>query len=178
MNSNLSSELLPRLNALESEGAIRRLVARYFRICDNLGPDTSLEDLGELFTADAKWEGKGRYKKAFGGYEGRDAIVAMIGSYCVPIPHFKMTSHFFSAEDIRVDDDIATGAWMMLQCSTYADDTSDLRSACLNLDFRNDDQIWRISNFRSTNIFARRVDGWTDSEDIPIPENSKDGATR
>ncbi|MEP2988648.1 MAG: nuclear transport factor 2 family protein [Parasphingorhabdus sp.] len=172
------SDLSQRLERLESESAIRQLMARYFQICDDLGPDTPLDDLGELFTIDALWEGKGRYAKAFGGYQGRDAIVAMIGSYCAPDPHFAMTGHFFSAEDIQVSGATASGAWMMLQCSTYADDKSDLRSACLNIDFRNEDGTWRISRFRSTNIFARRVDRWTDAEDIPVPDNSKDGAIK
>ncbi len=169
-------ELNQRLERLESESAIRRLVARYFQICDDLGPDTPLDELGNLFTLDALWEGKGRYQKAFGGYQGREAIVAMIGSYCAPEPHFAMTGHFFSAEDIQVSGDTATGAWMMLQCSTYADDKSDLRSACLSIDFRNEGGAWRISHFRSTNIFARRVDGWIDAEEIPVPDDSKDGA--
>lgn len=176
MNDTTLSLLNARLEKLEAESAIRALIARYFQICDDLCPETPLDELGQLFTTDAKWEGKGRYQQAFGGYEGRGAIVAMIGSYCAPVPHFKMTGHFFSAEDIRVDGDSATGAWMMLQCSTYSDDRSDLRSACLNIDFRCQDQNWKISHFRSTNIFARRVDSWTDSEDIPVPENSKTGA--
>lgn len=178
MNGISLYALNARLEKLEAESAIRAVIARYFQICDDLGPETPLDELGQLFTVDAKWEGKGRYQKAFGGYEGRDAIVAMIGSYCAPIPHFKMTGHFFSAEDIRVDGNNAIGAWMMLQCSTYSDDRSDLRSACLNIDFRCEEQIWQISYFRSTNIFARRVDSWTDSEDIPVPENSKAGATQ
>lgn len=172
------SDLSQRLERLESESAIRRLVARYFQICDDLGPDTPLNELGNLFTLDALWEGKGRYQKAFGGYQGREAIVAMIGSYCAPEPHFAMTGHFFSAEDIQVSEVTAAGAWMMLQCSTYADDKSDLRSACLNIDFRKEDGTWRISHFRSTNIFTRRIDSWIDAEEIPVPANSKDGAIK
>lgn len=178
MSEATLSQLNRRLERLESESAIRRLVARYFQICDDLGSDTPLDELGELFTVDALWEGKGRYAAAFGGYRGRDAIVNMIDSYCKPEPHFAMTGHFFSAEDIQVSNTTATGNWMMLQCSTYADDTSDLRSACLNIDFRNEDSTWRISHFRSTNIFTRRIDSWIDAEEIPVPANSKDGAIK
>nr|WP_315470099.1 nuclear transport factor 2 family protein [uncultured Sphingorhabdus sp.] len=133
--------------------------------------------MGELFTNDARWEGKGRYAEAFGGFDGRDAIVAIIASYCAPVPHFRMTGHFFSAEAIQVDGNAATGSWMMLQCSTYSDDSSDLRSACLNIDFKREDANWRISHFRSTNIFSRRVDRWSDTADIPVPQNSTAGAT-
>ena len=178
MSESASSNILARLEVLEAESAIRRLVARYFQICDDLGPNSPLEELRALFTEDAKWQGKGRYEQAFGGYDGRDAIVAMIASYCAPTPHFKMTGHFYSAEDITVKGNRGYGAWMMLQCSTYADETSDLRSACLNIDFECDNGTWRISHFRSTNIFTRRVDGWSDNADIPVPENSKAGARK
>lgn len=177
MSDNGSPDILARLSVLEAESDIRRVIARYFQICDDLGPNTPLIEFGMLFTEDARWEGKGRYEAAFGGYDGRESIVAMMASYCAPEPHFKMTGHFYSAEDITVTGNNAVGAWMMLQCSTYADDSSDLRSACLNIDFRQDDSKWRISHFRSTNIFARRVEGWSDIADVPVPENSKLGAS-
>ena len=110
--------LLARVEALEGERAIRQLVARYFRICDDLGPDTPFAELGELFTPNAIWEGKGRYAKAFGRYDGREAIVAMIRSYCLPKPHFAMTAHFLTAESISVNG--AKGDWRM-------DDAADQR---------------------------------------------------
>lgn len=170
--------LLKRLEALEAESAIRRLVARYFQICDHLGPDTPLADLGDLFTEDARWEGKGRYREAFGGYDGREAIVAMIASYCAPVPHFTMTGHFFSAEHVIAECKRGHGEWMMLQCSTYHDGTSDLRSACLKIDFRREGGIWRISRFSSENIFSRRVERWSDAETIPVPISASAGAAQ
>lgn len=175
MSEVLPDTLLKRLEALEAESAIRRVMARYFQLCDHLSPVTPLDELGDLFTTDAKWEGKGRYAKAFGGYQGREAIVEMIGGYCAPEPHFKMTGHFFSAEHIVADGNTATGKWMMLQCSTYKDDTSDLRSAALEVDFAQADGMWRISHFRSTNIFARQIARWTDSEAIFVPQVSTNG---
>ena len=178
MSDTRSFDIFERLSVLEAESDIRRVIARYFEICDDLGPATPLKELGQLFTTDARWEGKGRYEEAFGGYEGREAIIKMLASYCAPTPHFKMTGHFYSAENIQVSGSTATGAWMMLQCSTYADDKSDLRSARLNIDFKQEDRKWRISHFRSTNIFARRVEGWSDTADIPVPENAKLGASK
>lgn len=175
MSEALPEALLRRLDALESESAIRRVMARYFQICDDLSPATPLDELGDLFTTEAKWEGKGRYAKAFGGYQGRDAIVEMIGSYCSPEPHFKMTGHFFSAEHVLVNGDTATGKWMMLQCSTYKDDTSDLRSAALDIGFTQTDGTWQISHFRTTNVFSRQIDRWTDSETILVPQDSTEG---
>jgi hypothetical protein len=157
-----------RIVALEAESACRRVLARYFQICDRLGPETPLEELGLLFTPDAHWQGKGRYREAFGGHAGRAAIVAMIASYCVPA-HFAMTAHFFSAEAIAVAGETASGNWMMLQCSTYADGRSDLRSAALSVDFAHSDGAWRIARFQTENLFSRTVDGWSDTAAIPVP---------
>lgn len=161
--------LRARVERLEAEGDIRRLVACYFRICDDLGPHSDLEALGQLFTRDAVWQGKGRYEGAFGDYRGRAAIVEMIASYCLPHAHFAMTGHFFSAEAIEVDGDTAWGQWMMLQCSTYAQGMSDLRSAALTLGFARDEGVWRIADFATRNLFSRRVDHWNDADPIPVP---------
>ena len=148
--------LLARVEALENERAVRQLITRYFRICDDLGPNTPFNELGELFTADSIWEGKGRYAKAFGRYNGRDAIVAMIRSYCLPVPHFAMTAHFLTAENISVSGSGATGEWMMLQTSDYSDSGT-----------------WQISHFRTLNLFSRRVERWSDVADIPVPQSNQ-----
>ena len=168
--------ILARLDRLEAESAIRRVVARYFQICDDLGPDTPFGELGDLFTRDARWEGNGRYRQAFGGYDGRDAIVAMIRDYCLPAPHFAMTAHFFSSETIVVTGDRASGQWMMLQTSTYSDNRADLRSAALALDFAREEGRWRIAAFRTRNLFSRRVDHWNDTADIPVPGTANIGS--
>jgi len=57
----------------------------------------------------------------------------------------------------------------MLQCSTYADGTADLRSAALRIGFAVEEGRWRMARFESENIFSRRVDRWTDGAAIPVP---------
>lgn len=167
---------MERLEALESESAIRQVVARYFAICDDLGPNTPFDELGELFTEDATWEGRGRYAKAFGHYDGREAIVAMIRTYCVPSPHFAMTAHFVSSEQIAVDGERGRGQWMMLQTSDYADGTADFRSACLSMVFSRTGGRWRIVSFLTQNIFSRQVESWNDEEKIAVPDQPVSGA--
>jgi hypothetical protein len=169
-------QILARLEVLEAESAIRRLVARYFAICDDLGPKTPFEELGELFTTHAVWEGRGRYAKAFGRYEGREAIVSMIRSYCLPQPHFVMTGHFFGAEDIDVEGQAAKGRWMMLQTSDYADGTSDFRAARISMTFALEGRHWRISHFLTQNIFSRQIEHWNDEASIPVPEGGSGAA--
>jgi hypothetical protein len=169
MNEARYKALALRVQTLEAESECRRVIARYFQICDRLGPDAPLDELASLFTLDATWQGKGRYEDAFGGYQGRKAIVEMIASYCGSPPLFAMTGHFFSAEAIEVAGDKATGKWMMLQCSSYSDGRADLRSAALTIGFALDEGRWRIAHFESENIFSRRVDRWNDEATIPVP---------
>lgn len=176
MNQTAALEALAkRVALLEAEGAVRRVLAEYFRLCDTLGPETPLDRLGALFTRNAVWEGRGRYRKAFGRHEGRDAIVAMLASYANP-PHFLLNGHFLSSESIDVRNEAhAVGRWMMLQVSSYRDGRSDFRSAALMIDFRHEDGKFRIANFVTENIFSRDVAPWNDEADISVPTNSRGG---
>lgn len=167
--------LARRVALLEAEAAVRRVAMRYFRLCDTLGPDTPFDELGDLFARDAVWEGRGRYRKAFGRHDGRKAIVAMLASYANP-SHFALNAHYLSSEVIKVTGtgtDTATASWMMLQVSTYRDGRSDLRSAALTLDFVVEDEVWRIARFVTENIFSRDVGPWNDEAPISVPETSE-----
>lgn len=161
-----------RLARLEAMEAIRRVTMHYFRLCDSLGPQTGFDELGALFARDGIWEGRGRYRQAFGRHVGREAIVAMLSAYADP-PHFTLNAHYLSSEDIEITGPAtATGRWMMLQVSTYRDGRSDLRSAALTLDFIRDGQCWRIQRFVTENIFSRDVAPWNDELPISVPPTS------
>ncbi len=163
-------QIATRLERLEAADAVRRVATRYFRLCDTLGPQTSFDELGALFTRDAVWEGRGRYRQAFGQHQGRAAIVAMLASYAEP-QHFALNAHYLSSEDIAVTGaEAASASWMMLQVSTYRDGRSDLRSAALTLDFTIEDGAWRIARFVTENIFSRDVGPWNDEAPISVPE--------
>lgn len=160
-----------RLARFEAESAIRRVMARYMELCDHLGPETPMDELGGLFTTDAVWAGTGvRYANAFGGHRGRAAIVAMLDAYRGPPPHFAMNAHFLCSEAITVTADGARGQWMMLQTSTYADGRSDLRSARLHVAFAREENAWRIARFETENLFSRPVGRWDDPAAIPVPK--------
>jgi len=163
--------VLARLDRLESESAIRALVARYFDLCDHLDAAGAIAELGTLFSEDAVWTGTGaRYGAAFGGHSGRAAIVAMLSRYVGPPPHFTLNAHFLGSERITVDGDRAEGRWLMLQTSTYASGSSDLRAAALRLAFARLAGGWCIARFETENLFSRQVDGWDDQAPIPVPE--------
>ncbi|CAN7306392.1 nuclear transport factor 2 family protein [Phenylobacterium sp. LjRoot225] len=166
----MATDLLGRLAALEAESAIRRLMAEYMRLCDQLDAATPMEELGELFTEDAVWAGGGgRYAATFGAHEGRDAIVAMLGRYRGPPPHFAMNAHFLCSEAIAVHGPRGEGAWTMLQTSTFADGSSQLSAARLDVAFARKAGSWRIARFTTTNLFSRPVRAWDDPAPLPVP---------
>jgi hypothetical protein len=162
--------LRERLERLESESAIRTLMAQYFDLCDRLGDATPADALGMLFTADAVWAGTGtRYAEAFGEHRGRDAIVAMLDTYRGPPPHFAMNAHFLANERIAVDGDRASGSWLMLQTSSYAAGGADLRAARLQIAFERSSERWRIRRLETQRLFGRQIDTWDDAAPIPVP---------
>ncbi len=160
-----------RLERLEAETEIRGLVATYFDLCERLDAPSSLAELRTLFTEDATWRGRGaRYGTAFGVHEGRDAIIAMLGAYAGPPPHFALNAHFLGSERIVVTGRTAKGRWLMLQTSTYTAGGSDLRAASLRLAFERLAEGWRIRHFETENVFSRTVEAWNDQAPISVPK--------
>ncbi len=149
------ADLLKRLARLEAEQAVRRVMTRYMRLCDQPDSGFPIAELGALFTAEAIWEGGGStYGAAFGQHKGRDAIMEFIESFRHPKSHFTLNVHFLTSEDISVgDNDTAEGSWIMLQLSTYADGHSSVLSARISGRFAIEDGAWRIAHFRTENLF-------------------------
>lgn len=175
MNDTPGPTLEQRVARLEAEGAIRLVVATYFRLCDTLGPQTDWAAMEALFTRDAVWAGRGRYARAFGRHEGRSAIIAMLRAYADPA-HFILNAHYLASESITVHAEPGAGAsasWMMLQISTYRDGRSDLRSAAIAIEMAREDGAWRIARFTTDNIFSRDVGPWNDEAPISVPDTSE-----
>jgi hypothetical protein len=165
------TQLLERVDALESERAIRVCMNRYMDLCDHLNPDTPLDELGGLFTKDARWEGKGaRYANSFGGHKGREAIVDMLAKYTTLPAHFALNVHYLASEVITVNKDTAFGSWNMIQVSTFSAGGSHLNSARLSVSFQREDKVWRMSHFETENRFSRPVEDWNDSAALPVPK--------
>lgn len=170
------AKLQLRMDALEAEGDIRRVVARYMEICDNLRPKSPMKELGELFCVQAIWEGAGKkYAQAFGGHKGRAAIVKFLQTYCAP-PLFSSNVHFVTTESLKVNKNSGTSAtsakgnWVMLQTPSFANGESFVLAARLHLSFEKEDGCWRISRFKTTNLFGRPIEGgWHSKAPIPTP---------
>jgi len=144
-----------RVQRLESEVAVRRLVADYMALCDVPGPQHLAGALAPLFCSDAVWEGKGsRYAAKFGRLEGREAIQAMLLTYLPPNSHFQFNGHFLAGERIEVQGDSAQGHWLMQQVSHYDTGASELIVARLQLVFRCEAGTWRIAHFSTERLHA------------------------
>lgn len=147
-------DLLQRVETLEGESQVRRLMARYMDLCDVPRAATNVRELAELFTVDAVWEGIGTSTaQTFGQHRGRDAVAAFVGSYLPPSEHFALNLHYLTSESIQVDGSAATGQWIMQQISTYADQRSELFGTRLTIDFRRVDGTWLIAHFRTQRLF-------------------------
>jgi len=148
--------LTARLHRLEAERCARNTLARYLALCDQPCFEHGFPQLGELFAEDAVWEGLGeRYAASFGRQNGRDAILAFLGRYLAPSPHFKRNLHFLTSDQVIVaaDGGQVQGQWVMLQVSTYADGTSEAISARLEVDFSAaQDGRWLIAHFRTRRL--------------------------
>ncbi|ALG75220.1 polyketide cyclase [Azospirillum thiophilum] len=171
MTLPLPADLAVRLARFEAEAAVRACMVRYMALCDALGPATPLDELAGLFTVDAVWEGIGeKYAKTFGRIAGRAALREMFAGYMVEPSHFALNVHFLTSELIRTTGpETAEGTWIMLQTSTFASGASHLNAARLTVDFRLEDGAWRMSHFRTENLFSRPVDGWNRPDPVPVP---------
>lgn len=147
-------DLLQRLETLEGESQVRRLMARYMDLCDVPRAAMNVRELAGLFSVDAVWEGIGTATaQTFGQHRGRDAVAAFVGSYLPPSEHFALNLHYLTSESIQVDGSTAAGQWIMQQISTYADQRSELFGTRLNIDFRRVDGTWLIAHFRTQRLF-------------------------
>lgn len=191
MDAALTDRLLAleaRVRRFEDAEAIRACVLRYMALCDQLNADTPMDQLGDCFTEDALWAGKGaRYGASFGGHQGRAAIVAMLGRYRGSLPgealadgaqpqapHFSFNAHFLCNEQITPQGaDEAQAQWQMVQTSSFSAGGSHLNAAQLSLQMRRcADGAWRIARFETENLLSRPVSTWHSAAALPVPQHT------
>lgn len=166
--SSLPQRIEERVQALEGEGEIRRLLARYMRLGDKPALSIPGLEFEELFTPDVIWEGVGsRYATEFGRHEGRTAVMEFFRSFRARERRFVLNLHFLASEAIDVRDDFATGIWIMFEPVTWNTEESALLAARLQVDFRRLPQGWRIAHFRTSNLFCQpQTTGWGDDPSV------------
>lgn len=161
-----------RISALEAEKQVRACMQQYMALCDQLDVGFDLSLLMDLFSDDAIWEGVGkRYGKTFGQYAGQSAIREMFAKYTQPPAHFALNAHFLCNELIQVEDESATGIWLLLQTATFHTGHSQLSSAKLTVKFICQENRWKIQHFQTESLFNRPVSTpWDVPKDLPVPD--------
>lgn len=101
-----------RLDALESQDAIRRLKARYMQACD----DRLGRGVADLFWPDGIWEATG--PNTAGQVVGQAAIADMFEA--AP-QRLTFTTHYLTNESIEVQEDRAIGQWKLFEPCTFKD---------------------------------------------------------
>lgn len=147
-----SEQLLQRLDALESERAIRRLMAEYLDARD-LGQGSGTH-IARLFTDDGIWGGVGRLAGVLGSHYGRAAIEQR---FSAPLP---FSVHFLTNELITVDGATAVGTWRFLQATVYQGQAVWVGGRYHN-DFVRVQGQWKFQHVRIDAMFVTPYkDGW------------------
>jgi hypothetical protein len=157
--------LTRRLDALESESAVRKVMASYMSSCDReegKGPAVAA-----CFTADGIWEAKGLSEKELGTTQGTEALVKKFDRN-----HTRLTfsAHYLTNERIWVDGDEARGEWMFIEPAIYRDQQAMWLGGRYENDFRREEGEWKMSHLRCWSLYAAPYeDGWLKTRWIPLP---------
>lgn len=171
------AQLSTELATLRAEADIRRLIARYAYLCDTPlpVPETQwrerVELIVDLFSEDATWEGVGSfYDNQFGKSEGKEAIRRHFTAFFEPKDNeLLLNCHYMTSEHIEVRGETAEGSWVHFQPWIFADGRSVLRSSRLFNAFRRVEGVWKMSRYRTENVFIAPLPaGWASS----VPERS------
>jgi hypothetical protein len=147
-----NEDLSQRLDVLESEAAIRRLMAQYLDARD-FGMESGAH-IARLFSADGIWEGIGRLAEVLLSHQGRDAIERR---FSAPLP---FSVHFLTNESITIDGDTAVGTWRYLQ-STVSKGQAVWIAGRYHNDFVRVEGQWKFQHVRIDAIFVTPYeDGW------------------
>lgn len=158
------------LKLLQSENDIRRVVGRYMFLCDVPVPEFGMseseraESVADLFTQDGVWEGVGgTHGQQFGKKIGQGEIGAhFLNFYTQSRPKQVFNTHYLCSEQIVVhSSERAEGRWVQFQPWIYENGDSLLRSSRLRITFRQTDAGWKISHYRTENLFVS----------CPLPSN-------
>lgn len=166
------SALRAEVGALRGESAARRLLGRYMFLCDAPVPEPGMSQaqrsdaIGDLFSENAVWEGVGGTHGAqFGRKVGPAEIAAhMAGFFGVRDPAITFNTHYLCTESLTASADSAQGTWVQFQPWVFDDGTSVLRSSRLHVRFRDTEPGWRITHYRTENLFIADLPaGWATS---------------
>ena len=137
--NNGEKSVLQRLDALESQDAIRRLKAEYMQACD----DKRGRAVADLFWPDGIWEGVGQdsNNKA----TGHAAIADMFEA---SPRRLTFTTHYLMNESIQVNGDQGRGFWKILEPCTFRDQMALWMGGRYDNLFERRNGVWRFKHLK------------------------------
>ncbi len=148
--------VITRLDALESESAIRKVQAPYMRACD----DHIGYPIGEIFAPDGIWEGIGRFGGDNSATIGREAVAQQFEDDKIR-GRLPLAAHYLTNEQIWVDGDSAKAQFMFFEPAVHDGLGAILIAGRYTNDYIRLDGKWYIKHLRCEDIFVcTQKDGW------------------
>lgn len=145
----MSEDFEARLWAVESELAIRNLIARYAMVMD----DRDIASIPALFTRDGRlWTGDGKIDA-----RGRDALVR---TYEGRFEVLGASSHLTHGAEICVEGKIAARGKVTSTAEVFRDGKHQLASLRYNDTYAFEDGAWRIAAREMLYFYFVPVDSW------------------
>lgn len=165
----MSTDLAPRVAALEAQTAVRAVKAAYMQGLD----DRLRGAVADLFWSDAVWEGLPDRTPEGGLGERHEGRAAIAAAFEAAAERMSFTAHFLTNESISVSGDRAVGRWKLLQACTSTDGTAFWQAGVYADDFECRGGEWRLAHLRLAMDFRTPFhDGWSAIRmwELPVPE--------
>ena len=150
-------ELEKRIQTLEDLEAIKRLKARYAQLCDERYAkgkedlETIVSEFAKLFTEDAVWDG-GKFSVCKGRKEIYEHFMK---------PTYSFAVHYFTMVNMTIDNNQASGSWILLVPATTFDNTAVWLAGQEDEEYIKINGQWLISHLKLTLFFHTPYDkGW------------------
>lgn len=163
------ADLRQRLQRLEDESAIRRVMADMMRKADDREFPRYGERMVEFYTDDGQWTSDAGFANVGMAERGRAALIRKFAAGT----RICESSHLLGTESIEVEGDAASGSWLCFEPATLrgAGDRREAvwimgRYAC---EFRRTAGRWKVRTVRYDGIFCTPYDkGWTTERFVSI----------
>lgn len=162
------TQVLTRLDDLESKEAIEQIMVAYFAAAD-AEVDKGVK-VAALFTSDGVWESVGPHGNPDWKAVGHEQLVKKFDRNNDRMP---FAAHFLTNGSVTIDPedrDRAIGTWTYFQACTYRGEQALWIAGSYANDFRRVDETWLMSHLRVRNFFTTPFDkGWVEVEHMETP---------
>ena len=169
-------ELRARLQRLEDESAIRRLMADMMHKADDREHPRHGERMVTFYTDDGQWTSGSGFADVGMSERGHEALTKKFTMGT----RIRESSHLLGTESIEVDGDTANGSWLCFEPATLRG-PGDSREAVwimgrYTCEFRRVGEAWKLRTTRYDGVFCTPYEkGWTDERFVSIHPSAADG---